>query len=238
MKLSKKQLSSFWQLWSQACRAMRWTAAAGMTAEEIDTKRKVFLLGCGFDSLKDVDQLDGFTKVKNELIVLMGTSLKAGQEACDPTLNQARVLRNQILTEIIPCLEVYRGEKLRDDLTKVMEDKNRWWKIDRPVREMTLMDLDAKPIFRKDRASGELRDFGSQLHQMQWTLSRWLNTLRNAAGDSIHEMRMKASVPCTCAICRGRRAAATVGDDELVAGIAAADPALGSEVPETTEVPF
>jgi len=46
---------------------------------------------------------------------------------------------------------------------------------------------------------------GSQLSQMQWTLSRWLNQLRNEARDTIHQMKKKAGVKCTCASCVPRR---------------------------------
>jgi hypothetical protein len=199
MNLSDDQVKLFWRQWPKSCAAMGWTRAAGMSAKEIDLKRKEFLLRCGFDSLTKVDRLDGFTKVKNELLVLQGVSLKAAGETIDPSLNQARVLRNQILTEIIPCLELYRGENLPGELAGIMEDKNRWWKLDRPARGMTLMDLDARPIFRTDRATGEQKYMGSQLSQMQWTLARWMNDLRNAAGDTIHTMKMKAGVRCDCA---------------------------------------
>jgi len=231
MNLSEDQVRWFWREWPKSCAVMGWTKAKGMSAKEIDAKRKEFLLRCGFKSLTDVDRLDGFTKVKNELLVLQGVSLKAARETVDPALNQARVLRNQILTEIIPCLELYRREQLTFDLQKIMEDKNRWWKIDRPACHMTLMDLDARPIFRTDRATGEQKYMGSQLSQMQWTLSRWLNELRNQAGDTIHDMRTKAGVPCACAVCRGTRVPVFSGDPELEP-LASADPELGSPVVE------
>lgn len=199
MKLSTSQVQRFWREWPKSCKAMGWTKANGMSADDIDVKRKEFLAGCGFKSLTEVDRTDGFTKVLKELLVLQGTDLQAAREAEDPTINRARVLRNQILTEIIPCLELYRGEKLIEDIAGIMEDKNRWWKIDRPARGMTMMDLDAKPIFSK---AGKC--VGSQLSQLQWTLARWLNDLRNEAGDSIHGMNQKAGVACKaghCAIC-------------------------------------
>lgn len=209
MKLSDDQVRWFWREWPKSCEVMGWTRAKGMAAKEIDAQRKEFLLRCGFKSLTEVDRTDGFTKVKNELLVLQGVSLKAAQETIDPALNQARILRNQILTEIIPCLELYRKDQLTFDLTKIMEDKNRWWKIDRPACHMTLMDLDARPIFRTIRETGGQKYMGSQLSQMQWTLSRWLNDLRNQAGDTIHDMRTKAGVPCACAKCRRPVLAAT-----------------------------
>ena len=237
MKLSEEQVKLFWREWPKSCAAMRWTREAGMSAKEIDAKRKEFLLRCGFDSLTKVDKLDGFTKVKNELLVLQGVSINAAQETIDPSLNQARVLRNQILTEIIPCLELYRGEKLVADIADIMEDKNRWWKLDRPARGMTLMDLDARPITRTDRKTGEEKFMGSQLSQMQWTLARWKNELRNAAGDTIHDMRTKAGVPCACAICRGTRVAVSAGDPELepMAGVPAE---IGELVGHENDGPF
>ena len=229
MNLSDDQVRWFWREWPKSCAAMGWTRANGMSAKEIDAKRKEFLLQCGFDSLTKVDRLDGFTKVKNELLVMQGISLKAAQETIDPALNQARVLRNQIMTEIIPCLELYRRETLTADLAKIMEDKNRWWKLDRPACGMTLMDLDARPIFRTDRVTGEQKYMGSQLSQMQWTLSRWLNDLRNAAGDTIHDMKVRAMVPCGCAVCRGTLVAVSGGDPELEP-VVGADPELGAPV--------
>jgi hypothetical protein len=61
-------------------------------------------------------------------------------EADDPTINQARVQRNYILTELIPCLELYVAD-VAGFIAEIMEDKNRWWKLDRPTRGMSLLDL-------------------------------------------------------------------------------------------------
>lgn len=202
MKLSPPQVQRFWREWAKSCKTMNWTRAAGLSADEIDAKRKELLQRCSFDSLTKVDRVDGFTKVLNELLVLQGVSLQAGMEAEDPTINRARTLRHHILTELVPCLELYVAD-VRGYLASIMEDKNRWWKIDRPAREMTLMDLDAKPVYRTDKNTGELKEWPSQLEQMRYTLTSRLNTLRGAAGDTIHEMKTKAGLPCACAACRG-----------------------------------
>jgi hypothetical protein len=201
VNLTPSQLRRFWQEWPKACRANNWTREAGLTTAEIDSKRKEFLARCGFKSLTEVDRVDGFTKVLNELIVLQGTDLDAGIEAGDLTINKARTIRHQILTELIPCLELYLDD-VRAYVTTIMQDKNRWWKIDRPARDITMNDLDARPIFR--RKDGELNEFPSQLDQLRYTLSARLNALRKAAGDSIHDMKLKAGVPCVCVICSGR----------------------------------
>ena len=236
MNLTTAQVQRFWREWPKSCKAMGWTKANGMSAAEIDAKRKEFLARCGFDSLTKVDRVDGFTKVLKELLVLQGTDLKAAREADDPTINQARVARNFILTELVPCLELYVAD-VAGFMAEIMEDKNRWWKIDRPARSMTLMDLDAKPVYRTDRATGELKEFPSQLTQMIYTLSARLNDKRKEAGDTIHAMKIKANVPCTCSLCRGTRVAVSAGDPELEP-LTSADPELSSAVAEETECPY
>jgi hypothetical protein len=59
----------------------------------------------------------------------------------------------------------------------------------------------------------------SQLDQFQWTLSRCLNGesgLRNRAGDTLHEMKMKAEVACHCAtFCRGAGAVVAVAEEAM-----------------------
>lgn len=180
---------------------MSWTREAGLTAADIDAKRKEFLAGCGFDSLTKVDRVNGFTKVLSELLVLQGTSLQAGLEADDQTINKARVLRHQIASEIIPCLELYI-EDVPGYLRSIMEDKNRWWKIDRPACDITILDLDAKPIWKRDKKTGKMRPWPSQLEQLQYTLAARLNDKRNEAGHTIHDMKIRAGVPCGCSKCQ------------------------------------
>jgi hypothetical protein len=237
MKLSTAQVQRFWREWPKSAKAMGWTKANGMSAEQIDAKRKEFLAGCGFKSLTEVDRIDGFTKVLNELLVLQGASLQAGMEAEDLTINKARVLRNQILTELVPCLELYVAD-VRAYLTAIMEDKNRWWKIDRPACDITLMDLTAQPVRKWDVKSKSMKEWPSQLEQMQYTLAARIQAKRKEAGDTVHDMRTKAGVTCSCAICQGRKPAAGVGDDELVAGIGAEDPELGQEMTTEAVSPF
>jgi hypothetical protein len=201
MKLSTDQVKRFWREWPKSCKAMGWTKANGLSADEIDAKRKELIARCGFKSLTEVDRVAGFTKVLNELLVLQGTSLKAAREADDPSINEGRVLRTLILTELVPCLELYIAD-VRAYIQRIMEDKNRYWKIDRPACEMSIMDLDTKPVPSVDRSTGELKEFPSPLKQMMFTLQARLNELRNQSGDTIHDMKIKAGVKCTCAICR------------------------------------
>lgn len=196
MTITNSQRTRIMQLWQKACKERGWKAS------DRDFRLEMFseMIGRTITSTDEVERLDECTKLMNELRVLMGVSVRAGLEVGDPALNQARVLRNQILTEIIPCLEVYVSD-VRAYLTEIMADKNRWWKIDRPECDITIMDLDAKPIIRRDRKTGEIREFPSQLKQIQYTLSARMNSKRKEAGHTIHEMKVQAGVPCTCAEC-------------------------------------
>jgi len=195
MILSPKQVKEFWRLWPQACRAQGWPKG------EWDLHRKAFLRECGFTSLTLVDRVDGFTKVLKELQILIHPSIDAAQEAEDPLINKARTLRHVIRTKIMPCLALYRDA---DTFVKsVMEDKARWWKLDRPNCDITLEDLDARPIIREVR--GHLQESPSQLNQLLMTLSQRLNDLRKAAGHTIHDMKTMAGVPCDCLQCVPRR---------------------------------
>lgn len=205
MNLSKDQVNKFWSMWAQACRKQGWTREAGMAAAEIDAKRKEFLARCGFVSLTKVDRMEGFTKVKNELLLLISdhTNLKAAAEAENPLLNKARVWRHVIVNELTPCLALYE-EDVAGYITEIMADKNRWWKIDRPACEITLEDLDAKPIFRRvNGQSGqwELKEFPSTLEQLMMTINARLQVKRRAARHSIHDMKIAAGVECSCADC-------------------------------------
>ena len=206
VNLSGDQVKTFWSMWAKACRKQNWTRQAGMSAADIDEKRKELLARCGFKSLTLVDRLDGFTKVKNELLILISdnTDLKAAEETENPLLNQSRVFRHKIMNELTPCLALY-VEDVPAYITSIMEDKNRWWKIDRPACEITLEDLDAKPIIRrvKNKTSGqwEPKEFPSTLEQLMMTINARVHEKRRAARHTIHDMKIAAGVECDCAPC-------------------------------------
>src|SRR5688572_21199909 len=125
MNLSGDQVKTFWSMWAKACRKQNWTREAGLSAGDIDAKRKELIARCGFKSLTLVDRMDGFTRVKNELLLLISnnTNLKAAAESENPELNQARVFKHKIMNEMMPCLALYE-EDVAGYLTEVMTDKN------------------------------------------------------------------------------------------------------------------
>ena len=237
MTITEPQRIAIMQLWGRVCKERGWKTSDKM----LRLAKFSELLGRPLASTNDVERLDECTKLMSGLKCLLGISVRAGLEATDPTLNQARVLRNTILTDLVPCLELYIAD-VAGFMAAIMEDKNRWWKIERPARGMTLMDLDAKPVIRTDRTTGELREFPSQLKQMLFTLSARLNEKRKSAGDSVHDMRTRAGLVCACARCQNPRSnlvvpAVSAVDPDLESSIQA-DPDLGAAVPVESECPY
>lgn len=210
MNVTPAQIQSIQRLWRTVCKDRGWKAS------DRDFRLAKFseLLGRPVDSLTGVERIKECTKLFNELKAMLGVSLQAAREADDTTINDARVLRNQILTELIPCLELYVTD-VRAYLTAIMEDKNRWWKIDRPACDITMMYLDAKPIFHRDRRTGEQREFPSQLQQLQFTISARLHAKRKDAGHTIHDMKVAAHVPCHCSLCRKMETEKTIAPISL-----------------------
>jgi len=176
------------RLWSQVCKDRSWKAS------DRDLRLAKFseLLGREIPSMDDIERIDECTKLMKSLKAMLGTDLNAARESDDQTINQARVIRSQILDNLIPCLELYI-EDVRAYLTTIIESKNRYRQTDRPTRELTLMDLDAR-----------------QLKHIQYTLAGRLNTLRNKKGETIHQMKTRAMVYCTCSECTKGRASHSV----------------------------
>ena len=209
MTINEAQRTSIMILWGKVCKDRGWKSS------DKDFRLAKFseIIGRPIASANDIERIDECTKLMKELQAMLGVSIQAATEADNLYINKARVLRNVILTELVPCLELYVAD-VNAYLTEIMQDKNRWWKIDRPERDMTLMDLSAEPIRKFDFKSRTMKEFPSQLEQMVYTLSSCLNGsgkvragkksrlgFRVAAGHTLHEMKTKAGVPCDCADC-------------------------------------
>jgi hypothetical protein len=200
MKITTDQQSLFWKLWTKACRNQGWTRQQGLSAAAIDAKRKEMLARCGFRSLKDVDPQGGFSLVKRELLKF-DDQLQGAKEEIDPHIETGRTSRWFIEHDLIPCLALYVDDAWAY-VSKIATDKFRWRTRDGMQRQITLDDLDDNPVVREVR--GKLQEFPSQLEQLKFTLSGRLNGkdgFRKQAGDSIHDMRTKAGLPCRCARC-------------------------------------
>lgn len=213
MTITPSQRTTIMRLWGRVCKDRGWKSSD--RALRLATFGKI--IGRDIASTDKIGRIDECTKLMKELTAMLGVNVNAAIEADNLYINRARVLRNVILTELMPCLELYVAD-VKGYLTEIIQDKNRWWKIDRPAREMSLMDLTAEPIRKWDAKTRTMKEFPSQLDQMIYTLSACLNgsgKVRNgkqsrlgfrvAAGHTLHEMRMRAGVPCGCVDCARRQ---------------------------------
>lgn len=201
MLLTKDQVNLFWKLWAKACKAQSWDRHHGLNSAAVDAKRKEFLAKCGFTSLTKVDPRDGFSLVKRELLKL-DDQVQGPLEEVKPTIETGRTGRWFLEHDLFPCLAVYAAvDQLLAGLT---QDWRFCWKMGLGRGErFTLDELTDDPVIKT--VKGQPREFPSQLFQLMTSLSAILNGkegLRAKAGDSIHDMRLKASLDCTCKKCR------------------------------------
>jgi len=180
MKITEAQRWKVLKLWSQVCKDRGWKPS--------DRNLRLTSIGKIINrelrTLDDLGRMDECTKVLKELEAMLGVNVDAGLEANDLTINKARTYRNVITSQILPCLALYEPDPPAY-MRSVMEDKNRWWKIDRPQCGLTLDDLSAGP-----------------LKQLLMTLNARLHSKRKAARQTIHEMKIAAGVDCGCAECQ------------------------------------
>ena len=101
MTITDEQRVSIMVLWGKVCKDRGWKSSD----KAFRLAKFSELIGRPLKSTNDVERLDECTKLMAELKCLLGVSVQAGQEATNPTLNQARVLRNQIITETHPLPE-------------------------------------------------------------------------------------------------------------------------------------
>lgn len=71
MHLSKSQQFKFWSDWKKACTIQGWTKPAGWSPAQIENERYSLLRRAGFDSLTEVDHLEGFDRVLAELAAII-----------------------------------------------------------------------------------------------------------------------------------------------------------------------
>lgn len=177
--ITQNQRWTILKLWGDLCKQRGWKAndrALRLRTFSDWIKREL-------PSLDDLGKMEECTVVLNQLHALVHDNVRAGLKADDARINQAESYRTVIREELLPCLSNYEADAGRY-MVRVMEDKNRWWKLDQPIRAMLLNDLTA-----------------AQAKQLLMTLNARLHAKRRAAGHSIHDMKLAAGVKCHCAKC-------------------------------------
>jgi len=153
------------------------------------------------ESTNDLDNGADVDRVK-ACLGMLADKMKETGEVGRPEIGRARRLRD-VIRDQIKCLGVYIP-KPRAFVAEIINDKfNRAGRL----KTLTVRDLTDDPIILRDG-----REIPSQLDQLVYTLGACLNGsgklrggkrarlgLRVEAGDTLHEMKMKAGVRCDCA---------------------------------------
>lgn len=153
-------------------------------------------------STNDLDNGADVDRVK-ACLGMLADKMKETGEVGHPEIGRARRLRDAIRDQI-KCLGVYIP-KPRAFVAEIINDKfNRAGRLE----TLTIRDLTDDPIILRDG-----REIPSQLDQLVYTLGACLNGsgklrggkrsrlgLRVEAGDTLHEMKIKAGVRCDCAL--------------------------------------
>ncbi len=153
--------------------------AQGWNPQDREKRMEVLSQAVGrfLKSANDLNNTSDIDAVKAYLGMLCG-SIKATVETDHAEIGKARQYRWVIRKEILPCLRLYL-----DDVNGYMRE-----------------------VFhhRADWSDSLERLSPPQVHQALMTLSARLNSLRAAAGHSMHEMNVKAGVKCkgSCKECR------------------------------------
>jgi len=159
-------------------------------------------------SASDLDTTRDIDAVKS-MLQLLTDDIDAALEVGDPTLGRARRLRAKIGWQL-NCLNPYLAADPSSDpksspaqryLAAILADKFRP-RSGLPSVPLSLGDLTADPIPVRRPPNYVLSHMPSQLDQVVITLGRVLRSKRRAAGHTIHDMLVQASLPCRCSRCR------------------------------------
>ncbi len=195
MKLTPPQLKRFWREWAAAARAQKWTREDGLSPAEIDQHRRDVIQRAGFNSLTAVDRTRGFDRLLADLGRLQ-SNIARTIETDDRSIGEGRRLRWVVHNEQLPCLRLYVEDPARY-VDQVISDK--FGARYRFQPDVVIEDLDTRPQFRE--VHGKVQESDSQLMQLVMTLEARINELRRKSGDSIHDMKTKAGLHCSCRLC-------------------------------------
>lgn len=194
--MTKAQTMLYFREWAAVRRACKAAAAPEPARHELH------LRALGVEKSSKVFTNADFDRVLAEFRAISQPANVTGQVR---QLRQPRARLEMSMEEILRCIGVYVGdvEAYAGSICLERFGTPDW------------RDLSAEK--HPQRSNPKIHS--SQLDQFQWTLSRCLNGengLRNRAGDTLHEMKMKAEVECHCAtFCRGAATAAAVPEPEM-----------------------
>ena len=176
------------------------------------------------------------------LLLMLADNLDAANEQGKTEIGAGRRRRDR-LADHLKCLALFPLEKpmcadgAQAFLAEIINDK---FNRARKFSKMTLDDVDDRPNFVRNEATGKLDEKPSQMEQLLWTVNARLNGkngYRAKAKYSMHDMYLAAGLPCACKQCLAGKISASPSepivpalncDPELETALAA-DPELGAD---------
>lgn len=192
-------------LWPKACKSQGWNRndrEFRLKVLSIALKRKI-------ESASEIQTKGEF----DSIIAYLGFAsddIDKTTETDHPEIGSARRKRKKI-EEQLKCLGVYHPSPY-GYLNKIIRDK---------FGRVGLDDLTDALIVGDDG-----REHPSQLDQVLYALGRGIQSRRTAAKDSIHDMLLKAGLPCYCVRCKLSKRKVTTSPARFVAG--------GGDIVDTT----
>lgn len=170
--------------WPKACAAQSWKSsdrALRMRVLSEAVKREI-------TSANDLNSREDIDAVKAHLGML-ADQVAETMETDHPEIGQARRVLANIQDFYLPCLAVYLEpptlDHARNYALAIVKDK-----VKRGPGVLPLALANLSP---------------QNLEHLQMTLARTIQTKRKKSGDSLHTMKIKAKVKCTCAQCEPRK---------------------------------
>lgn len=186
--------------WPAACRAQGWQPG--------DREQRLAVLaqavGRPLTSASDLNSTSDVDRVRVHLQTLADNVSAAMEQEHEGPARRQRVA----LDEILRCLALYHPDP-EGYVREVIRDKFARGRRDRPARDLhaplpTMDDLSTQPRLWTNPRTGQVVELASELEQLLMTITRAVNGkngMRNAAGHSLHDMRTRAGLRCSCAHC-------------------------------------
>jgi hypothetical protein len=209
-RITKKQrVALMAQLWPDACEAQGWDREDDARRYEVFAaalgqlpRYAAILRERGEIHTGDLDPHEGFTVLKNHLLMLAGNLKGAVKtEQINVQLREAVTYR---IEEHLRCLALFPlpapiGHDGAEALANKLAGDLAWAGRAKGVEFREWRELDAERRVRL--RDGEPQESPSDLERLLMNLARIVNDRRGTAGLTIHEMNVRADLKCSCALC-------------------------------------
>jgi hypothetical protein len=175
-------------LWPRACKTQRWNKG------DRALRLRVFseALGRGLTSASEINATSDFDHIKAHLLML-ADNVQGTIETDHPEIGDRRRLLWKYQHVQRPCLGVY-VEDVDAYVRQILRER---FKLFEGISTVEDLSPDPRLVF----TGGRQIEKPSPLLMLITTLDARLNSMRQKAGHSIHQMRTMAGVKCDCAEC-------------------------------------